>query len=623
VTAGVASPAERLAQAIAAKIAAMVGKEMLESRDRPIRAGDVMVLVRSRDPFVLNLVRALKGQGIAVSGIDRLRLLEDIAVMDLMAFADFLLMPEDDLNLAALLKSPLIGLSEDEVMRLCLDRGNASVWSRLNEMAPQTLFYRDAADTLGRYLARADFDSPFALFADLLGAGGGRKRIHTRLGPEADEAIDEFLNLTLRYAAGNTPSLQGFLRWIRSTASIVKRELGDSAADEVRIMTVHGAKGLQAPIVFLADKPQFDNRSTGLFWIPGADTELPLWSPRKGADVRLTAAARAEAQQKRRAESNRLLYVALTRAEDRLYVCGRLGLRTAPEKGWHEMGSEALAQLPGALTISLENWPAPPGIGTEEGWIGDAFHYREPQSAAPESALAKASLPVEDSELPPWSTAFIAAEPDPPQPLAPSRPSEPEPATLSPVGADQGHRFKRGLLVHRLLELLPNVPPESWPSAAGKFLGRRAHGLTAEQAEEIRGEVLRILEDPELAAVFGPDSRAEVPVVATLIDGQGRTQALTGQIDRLLVRERDCVILDYKSNRPPPVQASRVAAAYLRQLAAYRSAIAVIYPGKSISCKILWSAVPSLMDIPAALLDMHAPRVGAPPARLDPGGGRP
>jgi ATP-dependent helicase/nuclease subunit A len=607
VTAGVASPLERLAQAIAAKIDAMVGKEELKSRGRPIRAGDIMVLVRSRDPFVLNLVRALKGQGVAVSGIDRLRLLEDIAVMDLVAFADFLLMPEDDLNLAALLKSPLIGLSEDDVMRLCVDRGSASVWQRLNAMAPQTLFYREAADTLGRYLARADFDSPFALFADLLGAGGGRKRIHTRLGPEADEAIDEFLNLTLRYAAGNTPSLQGFLQWIRSTASIVKRELGDSAADEVRIMTVHGAKGLQAPIVFLADKPQFDNRSTGLFWIEGAGTELPLWSPRKLADVPLTAAARAEAQQKRREESNRLLYVALTRAEDRLYVCGRLGLKAASEKGWYEKVSEAFAQLPGALSASLDQWPAPPGIGTEEGWIGDHYHFHEPQIAAPEAAAIKTSLPVEDSELPRWAVSFVVAEPDPPQPLAPSRPSEPEPATYSPIGTDQGFRFKRGLLVHRLLELLPNLAPESWPSAADKFLARRAHGLAPEQAAEIRAEVLRILEDPELAALFGPESRAEVPVVATLIDSQGRTQALTGQIDRLLVRDSGCVILDYKSNRPPPMQASQVASPYLRQLAAYRAAIAVIYPGKSISCKILWSAVPSLMDIPSSLLDMHRP----------------
>jgi ATP-dependent helicase/nuclease subunit A len=624
VTAGIASPLERLAQAIAAKIAALVkDREILPSRGRPIRAGDIMVLVRSRDSFVLNLVRWLKKEGIAVSGIDRLRLLEDIAVMDLMAFADFLLMPEDDLNLAALLKSPLIGLGEDKVMELCVDRGSASVWSRLNAMAPQDLFYREAAETLGRYLARADFDSPFALFADLLGAGGGRKRIHTRLGPEADEAIEEYLNLTLRYAAGNTPSLQGFLQWIRSTASVVKRELGDSAADEVRIMTVHGAKGLQAPIVFLADKPPFEKPSTGLFWVEGAGAELPLWSPRKLADVALTADARRLAQEKRRRESNRLLYVALTRAEDRLYVCGRLSLRTAPEKGWHERVAEAIGQLPGALSAPLEQWQAPPGIGTEEGWLGDTFHYHEPQTGAVEPAAAKASLPVEDSALPAWAKSQVAAEPDPPQPLAPSRPSAPEPATLSPIGSDQGYRFKRGLLVHRLLELLPDVPPASWPAAAERFLTRRAHGLDAAQVGEIGGEVLRILRDPELAALFGPDSRAEVPVVATLVDAQGKTQALTGQIDRLLVRERDCVILDYKSNRPPPRQVQQVAAAYLRQLSAYRAAVAVIYPGKSIACKILWSAVPVLMDIPAALLDMHAPRTGVTSAQLDPGGGRP
>jgi ATP-dependent helicase/nuclease subunit A len=194
---------------------------------------------------------------------------------------------------------------------------------------------------------------------------------------------------------------------------------------------------------------------------------------------------------------------------------------------------------------------------------------------------------------------------------------------LSPIGTDQGYRFKRGLLVHRLLELLPSVAPESWAAAAERFLARRAHGLSAAQATEISGEVLRILQDPKLAALFGPDSRAEVPVVATLTDAAGRTQALTGQIDRLLVRERDCVILDYKSNRPPPMQVQQVAPAYLRQLSAYRAAIAVIYPGKSIACKILWSAVPVLMDIPAALLDMHMPRVHATSARLDPGQGRP
>ena len=607
VTVGIASPLERLAQAIAAKIAAMVGNEKLGSKNRPIRAGDIMVLVRSRDPFVLNLVRALKGRGIPVSGIDRLRLLEDIAVMDLVAFADFLLMPENDLNLAALLKSPLIGLSEEEVMRLCLDRGHASVWSRLKDTAPQSLFYRDAADLLGRYLARADFHAPFALFADLL-AEGGRKRIHARLGSEADEAIDEFLNLALVYAQGSTPSLQGFLHWIRSTNSIVKRELSDASADEVRIMTVHGAKGLEAPIVFLADKPFFDNRVTGLFWVEAAETELPFWSPRQSADVPLTASARDAAKRRRREESNRLLYVALTRAEDRLYVCGRLGVRKAAEPGWHEQVAEAFGRLGGAINAPLESWPPPPGIASGEGWEGDHFHYREAQKAVPEPERGRASLAVDtETPLPAWAKSHVAPEPEPPQPLVPSRPSEPEPATLSPVAEDQAYRFKRGLLVHRLLELLPELPPDRRSAAADRFLGRRVHGLERDEAAAIRDEVIRILEEPALAPLFGPESLAEVPVAATLVGPDGRLQALTGQIDRLLVRERDCVILDYKSNRPPPLQVAQVAPAYLRQLAAYRAAVAAIYPDKSIACKILWSAVPALMDIPEALLEAHAP----------------
>jgi ATP-dependent helicase/nuclease subunit A len=607
VTPGQPAPDERLAQAIAAKIADMVGRDRLESKDRLVRAGDIMVLVRSRDPFVLSLVRALKGKNIAVSGIDRLRLLEDIAVMDLMAFADFLLMPEDDLNLAALLKSPLFDISEADVLRLCADRGTASVWSRLNALAPESLFFREAADLLGRYLAQADFNAPFALFADLLSAGGGRKRIHARLGAEADEAIDEFLNLALAYAQTDTPSLQGFLHWIRSTAAIVKRELGNADVDQVRIMTVHGAKGLQAPIVFLADKPNFDNRSSGLFWVAGAGVELPLWSPRKAADVPLTKEAREGALEKRREETNRLLYVALTRAEDRLYVCGRLSLRKAPENGWHEQVAKAFEALPGALQAPLSNWPAPTPIDTSEGWIGDYRHYQEPQAADPETAQERPTLAVEDQGPPGWARTHVAAEPDPPRPLIPSRPSGPEPAVISPIAADQGYRFKRGLLIHRLLELLPAVPDGERRAAAERYLRRRVHGLAAAEADDMRDEVLRILDDPELGPLFGPQSLAEVPVVATLRGPKGGTEVLTGQIDRLLVRERDCIILDYKSNRPAPMQASQVASAYLRQLAAYKAAIAAVYPGKSIACKILWTAGPTLMDIPASMLSGFAP----------------
>jgi ATP-dependent helicase/nuclease subunit A len=380
-------------------------------------------------------------------------------------------------------------------MKLCVDRGSQSVWQRLNALAPQTLFYREAADTLGRYLARADFDSPFALFADLLGAGGGRKRIHTRLGPEADEAIDEFLNPDLALClAGNTPSLQGFLQWIRSTASIVKRELGDHAADEVRIMTVHGAKGLQAPVVFLADKPQFDNRSTGLFWIEGAGTELPLWSPRKLADVALTARARAEAQQKRREESNRLLYVALTRCRGpalclrtpwlesgigerlartrvgSLRAIAERGLRRRSRTGRHHRAS---AQKRGgsALRTNTPSRRSPPRADVRESQPADrrlraaalVDHFRRRRARSTAAPGAVATLRAGACDL----------EPDRHRPGL-SLQARPARAPSPGIAAESGI--------------------ESWPAAAERFLSRRAHGLNAAQVCEISGEVLRILQ---------------------------------------------------------------------------------------------------------------------------------
>jgi ATP-dependent helicase/nuclease subunit A len=620
---GAPAPHERLAQAIAARIASLTQEE-LESKGRRIRPGDILVLVRSRDAFVPALVRALKARGIPVSGVDRLKLLDEIAVMDLVAFAEFLLMPDDDLTLAALLKSPLVGLTEEELFQLCIDRGDTSLWSRLNMLAPENPSFRAAVKLLGSHLACADFHSPFALFAELLGAGGGRKRIHARLGAEADEAIAEFLSLALAYEQGDTPSLQGFLRWLRSTEATVKRELADASAGEVRIMTVHGAKGLQAPIVFLADKPNIPHNSAGLFWIEAAGGFLPLWSPNKGADTDITKMAREEAQRRRNEESNRLLYVALTRAEDRLYICGRRGSKNSSEPGWYDQVATAFDALPEHTKTPAAEWRVP-GRATDdrEGWIGEYRAYSEPQIEASEPASAKPGLPADEiAELPDWANRPVAPEPDPPQPLIPSRPSEPEPAVVSPIG-DQGTRFKRGLLVHRLLELLPAIAAERRAAAATRYLARRTHGLTAEQAEEVRAEVLRILEDPALAALFGPDSLPEVPVVATLRDPQGRIQALTGQIDRLLVRARDCIIVDYKSNRPPPMQASQVSPAYLRQLAAYRAAIAAVYPGKSIDCKILWSVAPRLMHIPTELLDIYAPATGAGGAVLDRTRGRP
>ncbi len=313
------APRAKLAQLIARKIDHWLRSGApLESRGRPIRAGDIMVLVRRRGGFVAELLRELKRLDVPVAGADRMVLTAQLAVMDLMALGRFLLLPEDDLTLATVLKSPLLGLDEDQLFAIAHDR-TGTLWQALRRhTAP---WAAAAAATLAALMARADFVPPHALYAELLGEGGGRRRLLARLGYEAEDAIDEFVSQTLAYEHAHVPSLQGFLHWLDSGEAEIKRDLdAGGGRNQLRIMTVHGAKGLQAPIVFLPDTIAMPTRLPLVHW---PDEAAPLlWAPGDGAGEPVAAAAKAAAQRKRDQEYRRLLYVALTRAEDRLYVCG-------------------------------------------------------------------------------------------------------------------------------------------------------------------------------------------------------------------------------------------------------------------------------------------------------------
>jgi ATP-dependent helicase/nuclease subunit A len=233
------NPQVKLAKRIAAQVTAL--------RARGCRAGDVLVLVRQRGPLFEAIIRTLKNAGIPVAGADRLILTEHIAVMDLMVLADALLLPDDDLALATVLKSPLFGFDDGQLFEIAYGRTT----SLRTALADNPAFAETAArlDSLAEGARR---DTPFAFYARLLGAQQGRRKILARLGSEAADALDEFLNLALAYEASETPSLQGFIAWLRAATTVVKRDM-DVAPEEVRVMTVHGAKGLEAPIVILAD----------------------------------------------------------------------------------------------------------------------------------------------------------------------------------------------------------------------------------------------------------------------------------------------------------------------------------------------------------------------------------
>jgi ATP-dependent helicase/nuclease subunit A len=579
----VAEPYARLARAVAATIGQWLATgERLEARDRPLRPGDIMVLVRRRNEFVGELLRALKQRAVPVAGADRLVLTEQLAVQDLVALGRFLLLPEDDLTLATVLKSPLFDLDEEELFDLCYARDKETVWNRLRLRAQSSAKMRRAADRLSGWLARADFVPPYELYGEILGAEGGRRALLHRLGPEAEDPVEEFLGLALAYEREHVPSLQGFLRWLTAGATEVKRDFAARPRDEVRILTVHGAKGLEAPVVFLPDTMAVPDQKVALLW--SAD-DLPLWKPPGDYVAARYAVEKSAWRDRQMQEYRRLLYVGLTRAQDRLYICGWQTLRAPLQVCWHTLCRAGLTECAEPFAFDTK-----PLIGEDEGWSGEGLRLQSAQTASPvrEPAVATAST----AALPAWATAPPPAEPDPPRPLLPSRPDGDEPPTLSPLAVGGHDRFKRGLLVHRLLQSLPELPQIERDAAARRFLARPTHALAAEEQDEIRGEILALLNHPDFAALFGPGSQAEVPLVGLV----GR-HALSGQIDRLVVAPDHVLIVDYKTLRSVPTTEAEVAPVYLRQLAIYRAALARIYPGRDIRCALLWTQGPLLMPI--------------------------
>jgi len=597
-----AEPYARLARAIAATIAQWLATgERLEPRGRALRPGDVMVLVRRRNAFVRELLRALKQHDVPVAGADRLVLAQEMAVQDLIALGRFLLLPEDDLTLAAVLKGPLFDLSEEALFRLAHDRGEATLWSRLRDLAAEDAAMAAAAERLSELLARADFVPPFELYAEILGAGDGRRAMLERLGAEAADPIEEFLALALAYEREHVPSLQGFLRWVAAGDVEVKRDFGERQRDEVRILTVHGAKGLEAPVVFLPDTMQLPTRQDALLWSETGG--LPLWRPRKDFSAPFYLTERARLRQRQLQEYRRLLYVGLTRAQDRLYVCGWETQRPAREaQSWHALC--AAGWRGSATSVPFDTRPL---IGPRDGWSGGALRLTGVQTAPPSrDQKPAAARPL--GPMPGWVSTPPPPEPSPPRPLLPSRPDGPEPATLSPLAVAGRDRFKRGLIVHRLLQSLPELPESESAAAARRFLALPLHGLDEDTQAEICTETLAVLNDPRLAELWGPDAQAEVPVVG-LIPGSspGTEHALSGQIDRLVVTSARVLIVDFKTVRPAPLSEDDVPPIYLQQLATYRAALARIYPGRPVDCALLWTDGPLLMPISPGLLARHLP----------------
>jgi ATP-dependent helicase/nuclease subunit A len=574
------SPRVKLARRIARHVRGLVGRGAA-------RSGDVLVLVRQRGPLFEAIIRALKQEGVAVAGADRLILTEHIAVMDLMALADALLLPQNDLALATVLRSPLFGFSDDDLFAVAWKR-DASLRVALKQKAGEGKKFADAADRLEELSQAARRETPFAFYAKLLGAGGARRRFLGRLGVEANDALDEFLNLALDYERRDTPSLQGFVAWLRDAQTEVKRDM-EIARDEVRVMTVHGAKGLEAPIVILADTmtPPTGPKPPRLLELAGGAV---IWAGRKEDDVPSVAAARDAAKSEAENEYRRLLYVAMTRAADRLMICGADGRTKRPERCWYDL-------VRGPLDAFL--------VAEDDGGEKVLRFRRTPAGTVAATAPVAVPEKIARREFPAWLRQPVPAEMPLPVPLSPSSAFDEDIALIAPSAgsaADRQKALERGRLVHRLMQALPDIPPERRKDAAARYLANAATDFVEAERAAMARQVLAILDDENFAEIFAPGSRAEVPIVGRIARAGGGPISVAGQVDRLAVTGDSVLIADYKTDRFVPDRLDEVAP-YVTQLALYRAVLARIFQGKTVRAALLFTDGPKLMEVPAAAMD--------------------
>ncbi len=552
-------PVEQLADRIAVEIRLWLDSgRLLPTRDgpRPVRAGDILILVQRRSTVFHPLIRALKRRGVPTAGADVLRIGGELAVKDLLAALRVAVTPTDDLSLAALLRSPLCGLSEADLFRLAHPREFSLV------KALGASLHTAAAAFVDDLRVHADYRRPYEILERILIAHDGRRRLVARLGAEAEDGIDALLEQALEYERSEAPTLTGFLAWMTRGEVTVKRRTDDTA-DEVRVMTVHGAKGLQAPIVILPDtgKRQEGGRRPEIQAVDG----VPLWSMRAEDCPPPLAAAEEERRRRLVEENRRLLYVALTRAESWLIVCGAGEQGKAEDDCWHAMVEAALGRT---------------GAEREEDRLVVAQDW-------PEGGGVPASPPPAPAGLPDWARKPPPAAPEPARVLSPSALGG---AHALPGEAPDEDLLQRGADLHLLLDALPGRSPAERAALASRLLPEAADlpGLLAE-AEAV-------LDHPDLAPLFGPASRSEVGVTATL--GSAR---ILGRIDRLVIEERRVVAADFKSNRVVPDRPEDTPEAILRQMGAYATALATLYPGRRIETAVIWTRVPRLMPLPSAL----------------------
>ncbi len=566
-------PTAVLARQIAAELARLIaaGTQItVKGVTRPLHAGDVLILVQRRSELFHEIIRACKAAGLAVAGADRLKLGAELAVRDLTALLSFIALDADDLSLAAALRSPLFGWSEAQLYTLAAGRGGARLWEALR--AGKEAWF-DTYETLRELRDASDFLRPYDLIERVLTRHDGRRRLIARLGPEAEEGIDALLAQALGYERMEVPSLTGFLVWLESGEAEVKRR-PEAEGTRLRVMTVHASKGLEAPLVILPDTIDRQLPAEGrVLRLDG----VPAWRGAADSAPPALAAAAADLARRRQEENLRLLYVAMTRAQSWLIVCG--AGEATKDFAWYRLVEQGLRQAGAEFRCDRVDFPPGPGLRLSHGdWPPEAAAATHETAAAP--------------PLPAWARSPAPAPQEPPPPLSPSALGGAK-ALPGETEADPEAALRHGRQLHRLLEHLPAHPPAAWPDLAARLLAGPEDRATPEEAAELLAEAGAVLSAPDLAPLFVAPALTEVEIAADL--GTGR---LVGAIDRLIVAPDRVLAIDFKSNRLIPDRPEAVPEGLLRQMAAYGAALAQVYPDRVVELALLWTRGPSLMRLP-------------------------
>ena len=557
----------QLAEAIAQEIKGLIGAGVQipvgedPAHARQVHAGDFLILVQRRSALFAHIIRACKKAGLPIAGADRLKLGAELAVKDLAALLAFIATPEDDLSLAVTLRSPLCGWTEDELFTLAQGR-KGYLWEALRNRGinPETtVMLSDLRD-------QSDFLRPFDLIERALTRHDGRRRLLARLGSEAEDGIDELLSQALAYERNEVPSLTGFLVWLETDDVEIKRQM-DGAGQQIRVMTVHGAKGLEAPIVILPDTanrnpPDRDE----IYALPDG---LPIWKTGADHSPPLVQSLRSNRKIKAEQESLRLLYVAMTRARSWLIVAGA-GIADA-DGAWHRLISQGML-----------------AVGAAQDGAG---RYRYEFGQWPASSTKQALTPLDLVQLPDWATRDAADVPRPDQPLSPSDLGGEKVMTGEYESLADGDAKQRGTALHLLLHHLPRVSSTDWDKVAQALI------LDADLLAGVLPEVVALLTTPDLAGIFAAETLSEVSIT-----GQIGALRMVGSIDRLIITDTVVTAVDYKSNQIVPPQAALIPEGILRQLGAYLVALQEVYPDRQINVAVLWTKTAVLMPVPSHIV---------------------